>query len=36
MEAEALSSWSLRLTDEQGKTKSLGPYIQDEVKILEK
>ncbi|MFV8355893.1 OmpA family protein [Flavobacterium sp. XS1P32] len=30
---EALSSWSLQLTDEQGKTKSFGPYTQDEVKI---
>jgi hypothetical protein len=33
---EALSSWSLQLTDEQGKTKSFGPYTQDEVKFLEK
>ncbi|MFV8333467.1 OmpA family protein [Flavobacterium sp. GSP14] len=30
---EALSSWSLQLTDKQGKTKSFGPYTQDEVKI---
>ncbi|MBC7747650.1 MAG: OmpA family protein, partial [Methylotenera sp.] len=30
---EALSSWSLQLTDEQGKVQSFGPYMEDEVKI---
>ncbi|MFV8393434.1 OmpA family protein [Flavobacterium sp. LB2P6] len=30
---EALSSWSLQITDEQGKVQSFGPYTQDEVSI---
>ncbi|TDE44430.1 flagellar motor protein MotB [Flavobacterium rhamnosiphilum] len=30
---EALSSWSLQVTDEQGKVQSFGPYTQDEVSI---
>ena len=30
---EALSSWSLQMTDEQGKVQSFGPYMEDEVKI---
>ena len=30
---EALSSWSLQMTDEQGKVQSFGPYAEDEVKI---
>ena len=30
---EALSSWSLQIADEQGKTKAFGPYTEDEVKI---
>jgi outer membrane protein OmpA-like peptidoglycan-associated protein len=30
---EALSSWSLQITDEQGKVQSFGPYVQDEVSI---
>ena len=30
---EALSSWSLQITDEQGKIQSFGPYTQDEVSI---
>ncbi|MDI5897554.1 OmpA family protein [Flavobacterium yafengii] len=30
---EALSSWSLQITDEQGKAQSFGPYTQDEVSI---
>ncbi|TDE53427.1 OmpA family protein [Flavobacterium sp. GT3P67] len=30
---EALSSWSLQITDEKGKVQSFGPYTQDEVKI---
>lgn len=30
---EALSSWSLQLTDEKGKVQSFGPYTEDEVKI---
>ena len=30
---ESLSSWSLQLTDEQGKVQSFGPYMEDEVKI---
>ena len=30
---EALSSWSLQITDEQGKVQSFGPYTEEEVKI---
>jgi outer membrane protein OmpA-like peptidoglycan-associated protein len=30
---EALSTWSLQITDEQGKSQSFGPYTQDEVSI---
>ena len=30
---EALSSWSLQIVDEQGKTQAFGPYTEDEVKI---
>ena len=30
---EALSSWSLQIADEQGKTQAFGPYTEDEVKI---
>lgn len=30
---EALSSWSLQITDEKGKVQSFGPYTQDEVSI---
>jgi outer membrane protein OmpA-like peptidoglycan-associated protein len=30
---EALSSWSLQLTDEQGKTQSFGPYTENVVSI---
>lgn len=30
---EALSSWSLQITDEQGIVQSFGPYVQDEVSI---
>lgn len=30
---EALSSWSIQTTDEQGKIQSFGPYTQDEVSI---
>ncbi|RTY91935.1 flagellar motor protein MotB [Flavobacterium sp. RSP46] len=30
---EALSSWSLQITDEQGTVQNFGPYTQDEVKI---
>lgn len=30
---EALSSWSLQITDEQGITKSFGPYTEDVVRI---
>ncbi|WP_338644893.1 OmpA family protein [Flavobacterium sp. KS-LB2] len=30
---EALSSWSIQITDEQGKIQSFGPYTQDEVSI---
>ena len=30
---EALSSWSLQIADEQGKTQSFGPYTQEEVSI---
>lgn len=30
---EALSSWSLQVADEQGKTQAFGPYTEDEVKI---
>ncbi|CAM4165808.1 outer membrane beta-barrel protein [Flavobacterium weaverense] len=30
---EALSSWSLQIADEHGKTKAFGPYTEDEVKI---
>jgi outer membrane protein OmpA-like peptidoglycan-associated protein len=30
---EALSSWSLQITDEQGAIQNFGPYTQDEVKI---
>lgn len=30
---EALSSWSLQITDEQGTAQNFGPYTQDEVKI---
>lgn len=30
---EALSTWSLQMTDEQGKTQSFGPYTQEEVSI---
>jgi outer membrane protein OmpA-like peptidoglycan-associated protein/opacity protein-like surface antigen len=30
---EALSTWSLQLTDEQGKTQSFGPYTEEEVSI---
>ncbi|RDI54961.1 OmpA family protein [Flavobacterium glaciei] len=30
---EALSSWSLQITDENGKMQSFGPYTQDEVSI---
>jgi outer membrane protein OmpA-like peptidoglycan-associated protein len=30
---EALSSWSLQITDEKGKSQSFGPYTEDEVKI---
>ena len=30
---EALSTWSLQMTDEQGKVQSFGPYMEDEVKI---
>ncbi|MEZ7506491.1 outer membrane beta-barrel protein [Flavobacterium sp. Arc2] len=31
--AEALSTWSLKITDEQGKSQSFGPYTQEEVSI---
>ncbi len=31
--AEALSSWSLQITDEQGKVQAFGPYIEDVVRI---
>jgi hypothetical protein len=30
---EALSTWSLQITDEQGKSQSFGPYTEDEVRI---
>ncbi|CAM2945065.1 OmpA family protein [Flavobacterium frigoris] len=30
---EALSTWSLQITDEKGKSQSFGPYTQDEVRI---
>ena len=30
---EALSTWSLQIADEQGKTQSFGPYTQEEVSI---
>lgn len=30
---EALSSWSLQIADEKGKTQAFGPYTEDEVKI---
>lgn len=30
---EALSSWSLQIADEQGKTQSFGPYTEDIVRI---
>lgn len=30
---EALSTWSLQLTDEQGKVQAFGPYTQEEVSI---
>ncbi|WP_416856431.1 OmpA family protein [Flavobacterium sp. ZT3R25] len=30
---EALSTWSLQISDEQGKVQSFGPYTQDEVSI---
>lgn len=30
---EALSSWSIQITDKQGKIQSFGPYTQDEVSI---
>jgi len=30
---EALSTWSLQMTDEQGKTQSFGPYTEEEVSI---
>ena len=30
---EALSSWSLQITDEKGKMQAFGPYTADEVKI---
>jgi hypothetical protein len=30
---EALSTWSLQITDEQGKMQAFGPYTQDEVSI---
>ena len=30
---ETLSTWSLQVTDEQGKSKSFGPYTEDEVSI---
>lgn len=30
---EALSSWSLQIADEQGKTQSFGPYTEDVVSI---
>jgi hypothetical protein len=33
---EALSTWSLQITDEQGKSQSFGPYTEDEVRIPEK
>ena len=31
--AEALSSWSLQITDEQGKVQAFGPYTEDVVRI---
>jgi outer membrane protein OmpA-like peptidoglycan-associated protein len=31
--AEALSTWSLQIADEQGKIQSFGPYTQDEISI---
>jgi outer membrane protein OmpA-like peptidoglycan-associated protein/opacity protein-like surface antigen len=31
--AEALSTWSLKIADEQGKSQSFGPYTQEEVSI---
>jgi hypothetical protein len=30
---EALSTWSLQITDEQGKVQAFGPYTQEEVSI---
>jgi hypothetical protein len=30
------STWSLQITDEQGKSQSFGPYTEDEVRIPEK
>lgn len=30
---EALSTWSLQITDEEGKMQSFGPYNQDEISI---
>jgi outer membrane protein OmpA-like peptidoglycan-associated protein len=30
---EALSTWSLQITDEKGKSQSFGPYTQDEITI---
>lgn len=31
--SEALSTWSLQITDEQGKVQAFGPYTQEEVSI---